>query len=194
MIGNWESNLKLPPPPPPPPRKTAPRIGLRFRSRLGLVLGFGEGGGNQTIAPEEKCPLVRVKDWIRVSFGVGRKFSSGGNCPRTNLNKGNKTDIFMDLSKAFDTLDHSLWIANLEAYGFDSLSLEFEKNYLTKRKQRFKVGNCFSIWRYHKVPYLHPCFLTSSLMISFYLLKIQHLTIMLTAIVSSVFVKKQFMK
>ena len=35
----------------------------------------------------------------------------------------------MDLSKTFDTLDYFLLIANLEAYGFDSLSLEFMKNY-----------------------------------------------------------------
>ena len=53
----------------------------------------------------------------------------------------------MGLSKAFDILDHSLLIAKLEAYGFNSLSLEFMKNYLTNRKQRCKVGNCFSIWR-----------------------------------------------
>ena len=67
---------------------------------------------------------------------------------KSNLNKGIKTGaIFMDLSQAFDTLDHSLLKAKLEAYGFDSLSLEFMKNYLTNRKQRCKVGNCFSIWR-----------------------------------------------
>ena len=53
----------------------------------------------------------------------------------------------MDLPKAFDILDHSLLIAKLEAYGFDSLSLEFMTNYLPNRKQRFKVGNCFSAWR-----------------------------------------------
>ena len=63
-----------------------------------------------------------------------------------NLNKGNKIgSISIDLSKAFDTLDQSLLIAKLEAYGFDSLSLEFMKNYLTNRKQRCKVENCFSI-------------------------------------------------
>ena len=67
---------------------------------------------------------------------------------KTNLNKGNKIGAtFMDLSKAFDTFDYSLLIAKLEDYGFDSLTLEFMKNYLTNRKQRCKVGDCFSIWR-----------------------------------------------
>ena len=47
---------------------------MGFGSRLGLVLGLG---GNQTIAPEEICPPVRVKGWVRVSFGVGGQFSSG---------------------------------------------------------------------------------------------------------------------
>ena len=44
----------------------------------------------------------------------------------------------MDLPKAFDTLEHSLFIAKLEAYDFNSLSLEFIKNYLRNRKQRCK--------------------------------------------------------
>ena len=67
---------------------------------------------------------------------------------KTNLNKGNEIGaIFMALSKTFDNLDHFLLIAKLEPYGFDSLSLEFTKNYLTNRKRRFKVGNCLSVWR-----------------------------------------------
>ena len=67
---------------------------------------------------------------------------------KSSVNKRNKVGaIFMDLSHAFDTLDHSLLIAKLEAYGFDSLSLEFLKNYLINRKQRCKVGNHFSIWK-----------------------------------------------
>ena len=44
-----------------------PRLGLGFESRLGLVLGLG---GHQTIAPEENCSLVRVKGWVKVTFGV----------------------------------------------------------------------------------------------------------------------------
>ena len=66
---------------------------------------------------------------------------------KSNLNEGNKIGaIFMNLPKVFHTLDHSLFIAKLEAYGFDSLSLEFKKNYVTYRKQRCKVGNRFIIW------------------------------------------------
>ena len=40
----------------------------------------------------------------------------------------------MGLSEAFDTFDHSLLVAKLEAYRFDSLSVEFMKNYLINRK------------------------------------------------------------
>ena len=41
----------------------------------------------------------------------------------------------MDLSKVFGASVHSLLVAKLESYGFDSLSLDFMKNYLANRKQ-----------------------------------------------------------
>ena len=67
---------------------------------------------------------------------------------KSNLNKGKRIGaIFMDLPKGFDTLHHSILIDKLEAYSYNSSSLEFIANYLTNRKQRCKVGNCFSIWR-----------------------------------------------
>ena len=53
----------------------------------------------------------------------------------------------MDFVQAFDTFDHSLLKAKLEVYGFKNLSLEFMKNHLTNRDQRYKIVNCFSIWR-----------------------------------------------
>ena len=37
--------------------------------------------------------------------------------------------IFMDLSKAFDTLRHDLLIAKLEAYGFSAKSLSYIYSY-----------------------------------------------------------------
>ena len=50
----------------------------------------------------------------------------------------------MDLSEAFDTLDHSLSLAKLSAYGFDNNSLSFVRNHLKNRFQRRKVENDFS--------------------------------------------------
>ena len=43
-------------------------LGLWFGSWLQLVLGLE---GNQTIASKENCLPVRVRVWVRVSFGVG---------------------------------------------------------------------------------------------------------------------------
>ena len=52
--------------------------------------------------------------------------------------------IFMDLSKAFDTLNHDLLIAKLRTYGFETVVLRYMKSYLTNRKHRVKVNKTFS--------------------------------------------------
>ena len=51
----------------------------------------------------------------------------------------------MDLSKVYDTLDHSLLLAKLNAYGFDK-SLSFVRSYSTNGIQRCKIENHFSNW------------------------------------------------
>ena len=51
--------------------------------------------------------------------------------------------LFIDFSKAFDTLDHSLLLAKLNAYGFDN-SLNFVQSYLTNRFKRCAIENHFS--------------------------------------------------
>ena len=62
--------------------------------------------------------------------------------------------ILMDLSKAFDTLNHELLIAKRFAYGFDKTSLKLIKSYLTNRWQRTKINNSYSSWTeiMHGVP------------------------------------------
>ena len=62
-------------------------------------------------------------------------------------NKGYGGAILMDLSKAFDTINHDLLIAKLHVYGFSKESLKLIKSYLTNRWQRTKLNTGFSKWR-----------------------------------------------
>ena len=48
-------------------------------------------------------------------------------------NRGYAGAILMDLSKAFDTINHELLLAKLYAYGFEKNSLRSIKSYLTER-------------------------------------------------------------
>ena len=52
----------------------------------------------------------------------------------------------MDLSKAFDTLNHGLLIAKLSAYVFEHDALKFIYSYLTNRWHRTKINLAFSSW------------------------------------------------
>ena len=52
----------------------------------------------------------------------------------------------MDLSKAFDTINHKLPIAKLYAYGFSTDALEVLLSYLQNTWQRFKINTNFSSW------------------------------------------------
>ena len=64
------------------------------------------------------------------------------------LDKGKSVGaIFMDLSKAFDSLNHDLLIAKLETYGFSQNSLNYIQSYLRNRLQRTYVNNNFSQWK-----------------------------------------------
>ena len=64
------------------------------------------------------------------------------------LDKGKSVGvIFMDLSKAFDTLNHDLLIAKLEAYGFFENSLNYIQSYIRNRLQRTNVNNNISLWK-----------------------------------------------
>ena len=61
-------------------------------------------------------------------------------------NKNIAGALLTDLSKAFDSLNHELLIAKLDAYGFNHNSLTLILNYLSGRKQRTKINNSFSNW------------------------------------------------
>ena len=68
-------------------------------------------------------------------------------CKRA-LDKGRKVGtILMDLSKAFDTLDHNVLLAKLNAYGFSFNAIKFVQSYLSERFERVNINNNFSEWR-----------------------------------------------
>ena len=63
---------------------------------------------------------------------------------KTIDNKGFAGGVLIDLSKAFDTLNHELLIAKLHAYGFGKESLMLLLSYLSNRWQRTKANTSFS--------------------------------------------------
>ena len=53
----------------------------------------------------------------------------------------------MDLSKGFGTINHSLILDKLEAYGFSMASLKLLPSYLCNRFQRTSVNASVSDWK-----------------------------------------------
>ena len=95
-----------------------------------------------------------MKDKLSKQFKGFRKNHSAQHCLSYMLEIWKKVldrggylcAIFMDLSKAFDTLNHDLLTAQLGAYGLETDALRYMKSYLTNRKQRLRVNKTFSAW------------------------------------------------
>ena len=62
--------------------------------------------------------------------------------------------VFIDLSKAFDTIDHNILLSKLDFYGVRGCALQWFKNYLDSRQQFTVINNCKSVRTYisHGVP------------------------------------------
>ena len=59
---------------------------------------------------------------------------------RQSLDSGGQATAFLtDLSKGFDCIDHELLIAEINAYGFDNLSLIFIYSNLSEKSKELKL-------------------------------------------------------
>ena len=62
-----------------------------------------------------------------------------------SMNKGETIGIlFVDLSKAFDSIDNGIMIDKLHKLGFRRSSAKWFQSYLTSRRQVTKVNSCLS--------------------------------------------------
>ena len=79
-------------------------------------------------------------------------------------NKDASLTIFMDLSKAFDTLDHQILLTKLKYYGVNDTPLKWFSNHLTGRQQYVEIDGtdrvyCHLLLEYHRVQFSgHYCF------------------------------------
>ena len=64
---------------------------------------------------------------------------------QTQLDNGEfPIGVFVDLRKAFDTVDHRVLLQKLEHYGVRGISKKWFSSYLTNRKQFVSIENCNS--------------------------------------------------
>ena len=70
---------------------------------------------------------------------------------RENLDSGEySAAITIDLSKAFDSINHNLLLAKLSAYGVTEDALQLLCSYLADRKQHVKIDGHLSDWQIMK--------------------------------------------
>ncbi|KAK4830328.1 hypothetical protein QYF61_010092 [Mycteria americana] len=64
------------------------------------------------------------------------------------VDEGKAVDVvYLDFSKAFDTVSHSILLEKLAAHALDSCTLRWVKNWLDSRAQRVVVNGVYSSWR-----------------------------------------------
>ena len=106
----------------------------------------------------EKVVYIRIFDFISKhdiltpqQFGFRPKRSTYMAINQLYSNIAEKLDtkqhtvgIFLDLSKAFDTINHSILLNKLYSYGIRGLANDWIRNYLSERSQRVNFNNTLS--------------------------------------------------
>ena len=77
---------------------------------------------------------------FRKSHSTSHALNYSINCIEKSIKKGNNVlGIFIDVSKAFDTIDHKILLAKHENYGICVVALKLIESYLLDRKQLVNI-------------------------------------------------------
>ena len=109
----------------------------------------------------ERCMHTRLYDFLAKSdtfyefqFGFRKQYSTNHALLsiveeiKESLDKGNfACGVFIDLEKAFDTVNHRILLGKLEHYGLRGISNDWFRSYLSSRKQCIKLDGIKSDYR-----------------------------------------------
>ena len=86
-------------------------------------------------------PIYPLQFGLRQKYSTTHALISLTEGIRKNLDEGNiGCGIFVDLQKAFDTVEHDIFLAKLEHYGICGLANEWFRSYLSNRKQYVSIN------------------------------------------------------
>ena len=96
----------------------------------------------------EKLIYLQLNNYIQNKSSIYLTGIQKNHDTQHALNMDHKVDIiYMDLSKAFDSLYHELLIAKLKCYVLDQHAVGFFRGYLSNRCPCFKTNNTLGDWR-----------------------------------------------
>ena len=100
---------------------------------------FDRGTAFSDLSSSDKsCPVQRVRKGLSCEHALNSMVDDW----RLSLDNHRSTiAIFLDLRKAFDTVDHEILISKLGLYGFSNTLLALMRNYLEDRHFRVRLGN-----------------------------------------------------
>lgn len=86
--------------------------------------------------------LVANQHGFRKNFSTGTAVHSVSEIVNSSLNKNRTTiGIFLDIKKAFDSVNHDILLQKLERYGFRGPAGKFFRSYLTNRTQFVQISH-----------------------------------------------------
>ena len=95
--------------------------------------------------------FTKYQSGFREGHSTSSSLLSTTNSWLLNIDSGMINGIlFLDLKKAFDTVDHNILLRNLYLYGVKGIALDWCNAYLTNRKQVCKTNNTISLPKHNR--------------------------------------------